>query len=212
MTTARREAAESLADVLLARRYADPYVLALPRGGVPIAALIARSLDCPLDLWLARDVPVPFHRECVLGGIAEGGTVIFDETEREPLDEVMVREAVRREQEILRQEVSRFRAGLGAPDVRGCTAIVVDEAIESPWRVIAAARDLLQRGARAVVIATPILTAPAAVALRHDAADIACITMALEIAQLRDWRRALPVVTDAEISITTEYASFSIAV
>jgi predicted phosphoribosyltransferase len=208
---ARCEAAASLAEVLVARGYADPIVVALPRGGVPIGAAIARALACPIDLWLAREIPVPFHRERILGGIAEGGTAILDDAERASLDDLMVREAVNRERALLAHDVHRFRAGVPGPSVRGCTAILVDEAIDSPWRMLAAARDLAKRGARAVVVATPILTPAAALALRHDAADIACITMALDLEPLRAWRGALPLVTDAEIHLTTEYASITIA-
>jgi len=208
----RRDAALSLAEVLAARGYPDPLVLGVPRGGVPIAATIAHVLGCPMDLWLARDVPVPFHRERVLGGIAEHGTAVMDPEEHGPLEQTLVREAVRREEDMMLVDRVRFRAGLPSPTVRGCTAILVDEAIESPWRVIAAARDLVARGARRVVIATPIIMASATVALRFEAAEIACVTMALELAQIRAWRASLPPVADVEIDVETAYASFSIAV
>jgi predicted phosphoribosyltransferase len=207
----RRDAALSLAEVLVGRRYPNPLVLGVPRGGVPIAAEIARVLDCPVDLWLARDIPVPFHRERVLGGVSEHGLAVLDPDEHGPLDETIVRETVRREQDMLLLDRVRFRNGAPSPDVRGCTAILVDEAIESPWRVIAAARDLVKRGARRVVIATPIIMPSATVALRFEATEIACVTMALDRAEIRAWCNALPPVPDLEIARETEYASFSIA-
>ena len=210
MEDPRRDAARSLAQVLLARAYVEPVVVALSRGGVPIGAVMAHALGGALDLWLARDVPVPFHRERVLGGIAEGGTVLLDERERAALDPIMVREVVRREQGLLRHDVVRFRAGLPAPEVRGCTAIVVDEAIEAPWRVLAAVRELVARGARKVVVATPILTPAAAGALQHDTSDIACIAMAQGGDQVRAWRDALPLVTDHDLQLATAYASISL--
>lgn len=209
----RRDAAHSLAELLKSRRYPDPIVVSLPRGGVPIGTAIAHALGSTLDLWLAREVPVPFHKERVLGGIAERGTAILDEAERANLDEVMVREAVRREQELLAADVALFRGANGrTPGVRGSTVIVCDEAIDAPWRVMAAARDLAKRGAARVVVATPILTPDAAVLLQHDATDIACLTMALDADQVRGWRARLPIVTDADIALATEYASFQIAV
>lgn len=210
MEDPRRDAARSLADVLLARAYVDPIVVALSRGGVPIGAMMAQALGGALDLWLARDVPVPFHRERVLGGIAEGGTVVLDERERAALDPIMVREVVRRERGLLHHDVVRFRAGLAAPDVRDGTAIVVDEAIEGPWRVLAAVRELVARGARKVVVATPMLATAAARALHHEVADLACIAMAQDGDQVRAWRDALPLVTDRDIQVATAYASISL--
>jgi len=208
---ARRDAGTSLAEVLVSRGYVDPIAIALPRGGVPIGAVIADALGAALDVWLARDIPVPFHRERVLGGAAEGGTLVFDEAERAALEPIMVREVVRREQELLRHDVARFRSGLAAPSVRGCTAIIVDDAIETPWRVLAVVRELVARGAAKVVVATPILTAAAAEALRHVAADIACVTLAEDAAQVHAWRIALPLVTDLDIALATEYASISLS-
>lgn len=210
MEDARSEAASSLAEVLISRAYVDPIVIALPRGGVPIGARMAHALGGSLDLWLARDVPVPFHRERVLGGIAEGGTVLLDEAARDALEPIMVREVLRREQALLRHDVARFRTGLPAPSVHGCTAIVVDDAIETPWRVLAVVRELRARGALGVVIATPILTRGAAEALRHEAADIACITMAEGPGEVRAWRAGLPLISDRDIAIATEYASISL--
>ena len=103
-------------------------------------------------------------------------------------------------------------AGVPAPSVHDCTVIVVDDAIDAPWRAMAAARDLAKRGARKVVVATPILTPAAALALQHDAADIVCITMALDSRQVGAWSNSLPAVTDADVALATEYASISIAV
>ena len=158
MDDPRSDAARSLADVLISRGYRDPLVVALPRGGVPIGAALAHALGGTLDLWMSREVPVPFHRDRVLGGIAEHGTAILDESERAHLDDIMVRESVRREEALLRAEIFGYRGGAPAPSVRGSTVIVVDEAIVSPWRVMAAARDLTKRGAARVIVATPILT------------------------------------------------------
>jgi predicted phosphoribosyltransferase len=188
----------------------EPIVLAVPRGGVPLGAFMAHALGCPLDMWLGREVPVPYHREHALGGLGEGGTLVLDDAAATELSPILVHEAVQRERAMLAHDIARFRT-YRAPAIAGATAIVVDEAIETPWRVLAIVRDLVARGARKCVVATPIITPAAAVALQHDAADIACVVMALDPAQLRAWRTALPLVTDAEIQLATEYASYVVA-
>lgn len=209
----RRDAAHSLSELLRSRAYRDPIVVSLPRGGVPIGTAIAHALGSTLDVWLARDIPVPFHKERVLGGLAERGTAILDEEERAGLDEVMVREAVRREQDQLAVDILRFRGKHGrTPGVRGSTVIVCDEAVDAPWRMMAACRDLAKRGASRIVVATPIITPDAVMLLQHDTTDVACLTMALDSAQVKTWRARLPVVTDADIELATEYASFQVAV
>src|SRR3954467_14628370 len=109
----RRGAGRELAGAFAERQLSEPVVLALPRGGVPVAFEVARFLDAPLEVFVARKVGAPGHAEYGIGAIAEGGTVVFDRwavqalrLSREELDALS--EAERTEVE---RRVSQYRAG-----------------------------------------------------------------------------------------------------
>ncbi|HYN99688.1 MAG TPA: phosphoribosyltransferase, partial [Actinomycetota bacterium] len=75
----RRDAGLRLAEILKASTYLDPFVLALPRGGVPVAYEVARALSAPMEIFVARKIGAPHHPEFGIGAIAEGGTHVFDD-------------------------------------------------------------------------------------------------------------------------------------
>src|SRR3989442_1798895 len=113
----RRHAGEQLAEVLAHLQLLEPVVLALPRGGVPVAFEIARTLNAPLDVFVARKIGAPGHPEYGIGAIAEGGTVVFDtwavqalQLTRAQLD--VLREAERRE---LERRVRQYRSDRSLP-------------------------------------------------------------------------------------------------
>src|ERR1700757_2309345 len=106
-------------------------VLGLPRGGVPVAAEVATSLDAPLDVFLVRKLGVPGHEELAMGAIAPGGVRVLNPDVVEALripPLVIDRVAAREEAELERRD-REYRGGRAAPDVRGLTVILVDDGL-----------------------------------------------------------------------------------
>ncbi len=167
----RAEAGRRLAELLRHLKGADPVVLAVPRGGVPVGAPIAEALGAPLDLLLARKIGAPGQPELALGAVVEGDppqTVLNDRIVRalgvSPAE--IAEEAGRQLDEIARRRRLWLR---GRPPVspRGRTAIVVDDGIATGATVRAALSALERAGAARRVLAAPVAPRDTAEALRR---------------------------------------------
>src|SRR3954464_32854 len=128
--TDRFEAGKDLSEKLLAYRgRPDVIVLALPRGGVPVAFEVARALRAPLDVFLVRKLGLPGHEELAMGAIGSGGVRVLNEdlvrTLRIP--EAEIDAVTAEEQRELERREREYRDGRPAPDVRGRTVILVDD-------------------------------------------------------------------------------------
>ena len=176
----RREAAEALAARLLPLRLPAPVVvLALPRGGVPIGAVVARALHAPLDLVLVRKIGAPWQSELALAAVAEG----------EP-PEIVVDDAVQREAGVGRdwvehqaagqmQEISRRRqlylGGRAPVAVQGCSAVVVDDGIATGTTMRAALKALRRRQPARLVLAVPVAPPDTLRRLRAEVDQMVCL-------------------------------------
>lgn len=166
----RRSAGRALATRLSA--YAgrsDVVVLALPRGGVPVAYEIARSLKAPLDILVVRKLGYPGHEELAIGAIATGGTIVIDPSfvaglSREQLDDVTNRERA----ELVRRERT-YRNGRPPIDVKGKTVIVVDDGLATGASMHAAVRALHELEADRIVVAVPVASRQAVQSLQTEA-------------------------------------------
>src|SRR5215207_1675111 len=127
----RADAGRQLAERLLHLREAEPVVLALPRGGVPVGYEIARELEAPLDVFLVRKIGAPGHRELGIGAIAQGGIRIFNETAIRMLglSWADIDEIVREEEQELQRRLLRFRGDRPLPDLTGRTVVLVDDGL-----------------------------------------------------------------------------------
>ncbi len=156
----RREAGRRLAGLLAGEKGPRTTVLGLPRGGVVVAAEVARALGAPLDVLVVRKLGSPSMPEFALGAIAEGGVVYATRGSLRGLEEVLRRETAELERRVL-----RFRGGRPPPDLRGRTAILVDDGIATGSTVQAAVRAARQLGADRVVVAAPVVAPQSAEAL-----------------------------------------------
>jgi putative phosphoribosyl transferase len=176
----RRDAGRRLAAALVTMRLTDPVVLALPRGGVPVAVEVARALHAPLDLLLVRKIGAPGQRELAVAAVAEGpdGFLVMDPDTMAATG--ASRAYVEREAALERSEIARRRkaylGGRVALPVEGRAVVVVDDGIATGTTVRAALRALrAQRPAR-LVLAVPVAP-PAAVAdLRPLVDDLVCLS------------------------------------
>lgn len=154
----REAAGRALADRLDHLRGSDVVVLGLPRGGVPVAAQVARALDAPLDVLLVRKLGVPRQPELAMGAVGEGGVrVLNDEIVRQA---GVTAEALARVEAVelaeLRRRADRYRSGRPPIDLAGRVAVVVDDGVATGSTARAACEMARATGARRVVLATPL--------------------------------------------------------
>jgi len=154
-------------------------VLALPRGGVPVAAEIAREFGVPLELLLVRKIGAPQQRELAVAAVVEGtpADIVFD-------DETMAAtgattEWIRRQADTEIAEIGRRRAtylrGREPPDVRAATVIVVDDGIATGTTVRAALVALRRRQPARLILAVPVAPADTLARLRAEVDDVVCL-------------------------------------
>ena len=177
--TDRGDAGRQLAAALHRYRAMRPVVLALPRGGVPVAAEIAAALDAPLNLVLVRKLGVPFSPELAMGAVADGANPLVVRNEdiirlagiEEP-EFAAVRDA-----ELAEIERRRLRyLGRREPiDVRGRVAIVVDDGIATGATTRAALRATRARNPKTLVLAVPVAPKASLVAMQGEADRIVCL-------------------------------------
>jgi len=155
----RTDAGRQLAEELLS--YAgrdDAIVLALPRGGVPVAFEVAQRLGVPLDVFVVRKLGVPGHEELAMGAIASGGIRVLNEDVLYVLPDAqsIVEMVTAIEREELKRRERDYRGDRPAPEVRGRTVILVDDGLATGATMRAAAAALGQQGAAKIIVAVPV--------------------------------------------------------
>lgn len=153
-------------------------VVALPRGGVPVGFEVAAALAAPLDVLVVRKLGAPGNPELAVGAIAEGGGVVFDASSaaRTGLTQAALDTTVKAEGAELRRRVERYRGGMPALDLRGRTAIVVDDGLATGLTALAAVRALRAAGAARVVVAVPVGARESVALLGREADEVVCHT------------------------------------
>lgn len=155
---------------------ADVVVLALPRGGVPVAFEVAESLRAPLDVFVVRKLGVPGQEELAMGAIATGGVRVTNEEVLRHLGipaEALEAAAAREASELERRE-REYRGGRPAPDLRGRTVILVDDGLATGSTMRAAARALRQLGPGRVVVAVPVGASQTCEEFRAEVDEVVC--------------------------------------
>jgi len=154
----RQDAARQLAELLKGRLFHDPLVLAIPRGGVAIGAVLAQELGADLDVVLSRKLGAPGQPELAIGAISEDGRVYFNEYGREAFDvndPYLVRERKHQLMEIAKRKELFRRIRPRAP-IRGRSVIVTDDGIATGSTMIAALRTIRSEQPHEVIVAVPV--------------------------------------------------------
>ena len=152
----RRQAGAALADVLLRRDLRDVVVLGLPRGGVPVAAVVADALGAPLDVVVVRKLGVPWQPELAMGAVGEGGVVVRHEEVLRRVGTEQLASVVARETAEVARRSARLRQGRPAEPLAGRTAVVVDDGLATGSTARAACAVVRAAGAGRVVLAVPV--------------------------------------------------------
>lgn len=173
----RRDAGRQLAERLAPYRAASPVVFAIPRGGVPVAAEIARRLEAELDVVVARKLGAPGHAELAIGAVtADGERFLNQRILRElGVTDAFLARATGEQSAEARAREQRFRQGRAPVDVRGRTALLVDDGLATGATMRAAARSLRKRAPGRLVVAVPVGSREACLALRDDADEVVCL-------------------------------------
>jgi predicted phosphoribosyltransferase len=175
----RREAGRRLVSPLLKYRDANPVVLALPRGGVPVAAAVAEALEAPLDLLLVRKIGAPLQPELAMGAVIDGHspTVIRNEDVIEALGipERDFQAACRKELMEIERRRTRYLGKRTPIEIGNRTAIIIDDGIATGATVRAALHSARSRRPRQLVLAVPVGASDTLARLRPEANDIVCL-------------------------------------
>ncbi|QOV40429.1 phosphoribosyltransferase [Streptomyces ferrugineus] len=201
-TVAGRELAEQLRVRQDKGMLAQPVVLALPRGGAAVAREIARALDAPLDVLVVRKIGAPFHQEFGVGALAGGDDPpLFDEPtlDRLGLSEADLAPVVERERKELRRREERYRQGRPAPELRGRTAIVVDDGVATGSTARVAVRAVRGREPGRLVLAVPVCAPEAAEELRREVDDFVCLHQPRLFSSVGEWYEDFRQLTDDDV-------------
>ena len=207
----RRHAGRELAAALMAQphlRRRDEIVLALPRGGVPVAFEIAAALDAPLAVFVVRKLGVPGQRELAMGAIASGGVRILDEALIRELGipERAIARVVEEETRELERRERLYSGGHPFPPVEGHSVILVDDGLATGSTMRAAVASLrLQKPSR-IIVAVPVAAPDTCLQVRDEADDVVCLSTPEPFTAVGLWYRIFDQTEDAEVQMLLEEA------
>jgi erythromycin esterase-like protein/predicted phosphoribosyltransferase len=198
----RREAGRLLAQKLA--HYAhrpDVIVLALPRGGVPVAYEVARALNAPLDVFLVRKLGVPGYEELAMGAVATGGVRVLNDTIVSGLGipDYLINAVIAKELEELKRRERVYRGGRPPPDVRGRTVILIDDGLATGATMQAAVKALRQLQPARIVVAVPTAAPDTCEALRAEVDEVICAITPEPFHAVGRWYEDFAQTTDEEV-------------
>jgi len=180
-------------------RAQDTIVLGLPRGGVPVAAEVARALQLPLDVLIVRKIGAPGAEELAVGAIASGGVVIWNEDLRSLFTEKALAAVVAAEQKELARREKAYRGTRPPLGVAHRRAIVVDDGAATGASMRAAVQALRLLNADEVIVGLPVASDSAVELLREEADRVYCVQVPDWFDAVGRWYRSFPATTDAEV-------------
>jgi len=206
----RREAGRFLASKLT--EYAnrpDVLVLALPRGGVPVAYEVARALHAPLDVFLVRKLGLPGREELAMGAIASGGVLVLNEdlVRRLDIPKDVLQAVIAAEQKELERRERMFRGDRPPPDVRGRIVILVDDGLATGSTMRAAVAALRQQGPARLIVAVPIGAPETCSEFEREADEVVCGVTPEPFYAVGLWYGDFSQTTDEEVRDLLERAA-----
>ena len=200
--TDRRHAGRVLASRLT--KYAgrdDVIVLALPRGGVPVASEVASALSAPMDVFLVRKLGTPGHRELAMGAIASGGVRVVnaDVVQWYGISEAAIDRIAREEQEELERRERAYRDDRPAPDLTNKIVVLIDDGLATGSTMRAAAQAVQAHRPARVVIAVPVGAPQTCAELAVSADEVICVRMPEPFSAVGQWYLNFEQTDDAEV-------------
>lgn len=183
-------------------------VLALPRGGVPVAYEVARALKAPLDVFVVRKLGVPDHPELAMGAIASGGVRVLNESvvTMLGLSPLVIDEVARRELKELERREMAYRNHRPPLTIRGRTVIVIDDGIATGSTMRAAIEALRQLNPARLIVATPTVAWSTAEELRSEVDEFCALITPENFNAVSEWYAEFPQTSDEEVCALLEKA------
>lgn len=196
----REEAARRLAQKLTAYRGQDPLILAIPRGAVPMGAVIARELDGELDVVLVRKIGAPGNPEFAIGSVSETGEVVVQGWAAEHgIRDSYVQAEAQRGRALLRQRRALYTPGRPPADPAGRVVIVLDDGVATGATLLAALAWARARHPRKLIAATAVAPPRTAADLRRAADEVVCLATPEPFLAVGEFFADFSPVTDAEV-------------
>ncbi|RPJ35021.1 MAG: phosphoribosyltransferase [Verrucomicrobiaceae bacterium] len=195
---AGRILAEKLAPLAVGR---NPVLLALPRGGVPVAAVVAGRLGVPMDVLIVRKLGVPGHEEFAMGAIAGGGVMVLDHrvVAQLGLDLADVERVIQRETRELARREELYRENRPPPAVAGRTVIVVDDGVATGSTMSAAIELLRHQKAARIIVAVPVAPPDTARRLRGEADEVVTLLEPADFMAVGRWYEDFSQTSDEDV-------------
>lgn len=196
----RGDAGRALAERVSGLGLEDPVVLALPRGGVPVAVELADELDAGVDVFIARKVGAPGHPEFGIGAVAEGSDrlVLSDQARHFRLSDDQLRAMARAELDEVDRRVRAYRGERSLPELEGRDVVVVDDGLATGVTAQAALEALAERGPERLVLAVPVCAGDTVIRL-GEVAEVVCVHQPEQFRAVGLWYDDFEQVTDEEV-------------
>ncbi len=205
----RQDAGQQLAELIAERDLIDPVVLALPRGGVPVAVEVSRVLHAPLDVLVARKIGAPTQPELGIGAVAEGGVVVVRGAAVRPMriDEHQFDRMRMSEERELERRTRQYRRGRPMIEVAARDVVLVDDGLATGVTAEAAIESLLRRRPRSVILAVPVAAADTAARLAPSVEALITVYEPMDFGAVGAYYDRFDQTTDAEVEAALEAAA-----
>lgn len=186
---------------MVSHREEDAVVLALPRGGVPVGYEVARTLEAPLDVFVARKLGAPGQPELAIGAVAAGGGRILNEqvVRARGVSEDWIEAVTEKELAEVGRRMRRFRGERPEPEVGGRTVILVDDGIATGMTVWAAIQAIREKGPRRIVLAVPVCAEVTAEALASEVDELISLQTPADLWAIGFWYENFHQLDDDEV-------------
>jgi predicted phosphoribosyltransferase len=196
----RIDAARKLAHALAGYRGSNPLVLAIPRGAVPMATLIATELGGEVDVVLVRKLPAPGSPEFAIGAVDETGwTYLTDHAGRMGIDERYIEQERAHQVALMRRRRAQYTPVRPPVDPAGRVVIVVDDGLATGSTMIAALHAIRARDPRKLICAVPVAPPETVERVRGDCDEVVCLETPLDFYSVGQFYRSFPQVDDDEV-------------
>lgn len=205
----RTAAGQLLAEQLASYANAGDVVLALPRGGVPVAYEVAKALNAPLDIFLVRKLGVPGEEELAMGAIAAGGVrVLNPEIVRSlGISEAVIDNVAAKEQQELERREQLYRDGRPAPELQGCCVILVDDGLATGATMRAAVMALKNQQPAQIIVGVPVSSPETCQEFEKEVDKIVCAMTPRPFHSVGHWYETFAQTSDEEVRTLLEQAA-----